>query len=387
MSNENLSSTTNICPTCGTRIKEGSDRCLVCGTKLTSTEKSPSSAKAVQGSRMPQITLSLPIAIGLLAIFLAIGAGLVYFVLGQASEPVIEPTSTPTITLTTTPTTTGTPVTPTMTSTPQPTPTPLSYIVKLGDSCSEIAVAFNVSVQSIVLLNNLPADCSNLIEGMSLQIPHPTPTPTSLPTATLSDAEATVAACQTVDYTVQDNDTLGSIAANYAVPQESIREWNGLVNDVVRLGQRIVIPLCDRIDVNAPTPTPTVPPPYSAPNLLLPADGAPFSTETGAVTLQWASVGSLRENEAYEITIEDVTGGEGRKLVDHTIDTKYIIPESFLPNTNVPYVIRWWISTARQVGTDDEGDPIWQAAGGISPPRAFSWTGTITGIPAATPTP
>ena len=388
MSTENSTGPTRICPTCGTRVRDDADRCLVCGTDMSSGETAKA-AKAVQGSRMPQITLSLPAVIGLLAIFIAIGAVLVYFALGQAAgtSPEVLPTTTPTITTTPTPTNTSVPATPTITSTPEPTPTPLSYTVKLGDTCGGIAFAFNISVQSIVLVNNLPADCSTLIEGMRLSIPHPTPTPTSLPTATFSPDEATEEACQKLEYTVQENDTLSSIAANYAVPQDAIIEYNGLVNNVVRLGQRLIIPLCFQPDPSRPTPAPTVPPPYSEPSLLLPPDGAPFSDETGTVTLQWASVGTLRENEVYEITIEDVTEGEGRKLIDYITDTKYIVPETFLTNDAIPHVIRWWVTTVRQIGTDDEGNPIWDTAGGTSVPRDFTWTGLLIGAPAPSPTP
>ena len=77
---------------------------------------------------MPEITLSLPLALGLLALFLGIGAVLVYFAL-QETGRVIEPTTTPTVTLTQTPTTTPTPLTPTPTETQLPTPTPLTYVV------------------------------------------------------------------------------------------------------------------------------------------------------------------------------------------------------------------------------------------------------------------
>jgi LysM repeat protein len=385
MSTENNS--TKICPTCGTRIRSDAERCIVCGTELSTSEGSTKPTSTDLGSRIPKVTLSLPAAIGLLAIFLAIGALLVYFAIGQTTAPVAEATATPTITMTPAPSTTPTPITPTATYTPLPSPTPISYTVKLGESCLGIALAFNTSVQSIVLLNNLPADCGTLYEGQKLLIPQPTPTPTPLPTATLSAAEATVAACQILEYTVQANDTLSSIAANYAVPQDSLREWNGLVNNVVRLGQKLIIPLCDQYNPNAPTPTATVPPPYSAPNPLLPPDGAPFSTESGGVSLQWASVGTLRENESYQITIEDVTEGEGRKLIDYLIDTKFLIPQSFLPNEPVPHVLRWWVTTVRQVGTDDDGNPLWESAGATSNPRVFTWTNTIGAGGNETPVP
>lgn len=374
MSQDTPSKPTKICPTCGSRVSEDATRCLVCGSDLGRIDDRKAS-KGVQGSRMPSISISLPAALGLLALFLAIGAGLVYFTLGQTSSPEqVSATATATITVTPSPSLTPTGVTPTITSTPEPSPTPLSYTVKLGDTCGGIAFAFNVTTQSIVLLNNLPADCgTGLIEGMTLLIPHPTPTPSPQPSATLSAEEATVAACQTLDYTVQENDTLSSISLNYAVSVDSIKQWNGLVNNVVRFGQTLIIPLCER---TLETPTPTIPAPYSAPSLLLPPDGAPFFVEDGQVSLQWASVGTLRDNESYEVTIEDVTEGEGRKLVEYVIDTKFLIPDSFLINDNIPHVLRWWVTTVRQVDTDEDGNPVWDSAGGTSMPRVFTWTGT-----------
>lgn len=370
---------TKICPTCGTRLAENAQRCLVCGTSLAAPTKTTSTAKAIQGSRMPEVTLTLPAALGFLALFLAIGAGLVYFALQQSGQ-VVDPTATPTVTFTVTPTFTATPFTPTATNTPEPSPTPLTYKVASGDTCSSIAFAFGVSIQSIVLLNNLPATCDTLYIGQPLLIPHPTPTPTPFPTATYSPAEATEAACTKIEYIVQDNDTLSSISANYAVPIAVLKSYNGLVNDTVRSGQPIIIPLCERMGTPGPTPTFTPPPPYPAPSLLLPADGAPFTLADQTVTLQWASIGSLRENEAYQVTIVDVTEGNERKLIAYVTDTKYIIPTSFRPSDVMPHVIRWWVTTVRQVGTDDTGNPIWESAGAASLQRDFTWSG-VAGTP------
>ena len=367
---------------------EDAPRCLVCGTDLTISEKASRTAKsAVQGSRMPEITLSVPAALGLLALFLAIGAILVYFALRQrpAKPAAIVPTIVATVTPTLLPTLSPTPVTPTITGTPLPSPTPLVYVVKNGDLCGAIAFAFHVSVQSIVLGNpELPADCGNLVVGQKLNIPQPTPTATPPPTSTLTGAEATNAACPKADYTVQSNDTLGAIAANYAVPKEAIAKYNGLVNDFVRIGQKLVIPLCERASTPGPSPTPTPPPPYPAPNLLLPPDGSPFTLADDSVTLQWASVGALRDNESYAVTFEDITSGNGLKLAQYVLDTKYVIPSTFRPNDTLPHVFRWLVLTVRQVGTDDSGNPIYQPAGAASAPRVFTWVGT--GTP-ATPTP
>ena len=98
-----------------------------------------------------------------------------------------------------------------------------------------------------------------------------------------------------------------------------------------------------------PTPTPTIPPPYPAPNLLLPSDGAAFTLADDVVTLQWASIGTLRPNEEYQVTIEDVTVDQGRRIVDYVTDTKYIVPTSFRPNDNIAHVMRWWVVPVRDV--------------------------------------
>ncbi len=332
---------------------------------------------------MPEVTLSLPVALGLMVLVLVIGAGAVFGVL-QGTGRVVEPTQTPTLTLTPTLTTTATA---TLTSTPEPTFTPLppvEYTVQEGDLCSSIALFFNVSINSIVLLNNLPTDCGILSVGQKLLIPQPTPTASPMPSATLSGVEATDAACERYDYTVNENDTLSGIARSFNVSMDAIKEYNGLTSDIVYSGQDLVIPLCERLPTEGPTPTATLPPPYAAANLLLPADGTAFLTANETITLQWASVGTLRENETYSVTIEDVTEGEGRKLVDYVTDTKYIVPTSFRPSGTTPHILRWYIEPVRQMGTSKDGQPIWSSAGAASVPRVFTWVGTTS---ASTPTP
>jgi LysM repeat protein len=378
MSPEQTSSTTKVCPTCGTRLNENATRCLVCGRTFTSTEKPTTGKSGVQGPHMPEVTLSLPIALGLMVIILGIGAAVVFALL-RTTGRVVEPTITPTVTQTATITTTATA---TLTSTPVPTATPLppvEYVVAQGDYCSTIAAFFKVSVQSIVLQNSLPADCGTLYVGQKLLVPQPTPTASPMPTATLSKADATEAACDKMDYTVNESDTLSGIAANYNVSIQTLKDYNGLTNDIVYQGQKITIPLCQRLPTPGPTPTPTLPPPYAAANLLLPADGAPYGSGNDTITLQWAAVGTLRENEAYQVNIEDVTEGAGRKLTETVTDTKYIVPISFRPNTTTPHVIRWYIVPVRQMGSSKDGNPIWQPAGAASLQRTFIWTGTAGG--------
>lgn len=377
-----MSESTHIktCPTCGTRLSESATRCLVCGTEL-GEKPTKNVEKEVQASRMPEITLSLPVALGLLVLLVAVGALMVFFTLrsiGGAAlpTPVATPTTTPTITPT---------LPPTATPTPQPTATlqpPFEYTIASGDTCISIALAFKVSVQSIITLNNLPVACNTLFIGQKILVPYPTPTPLPAATLTLEPAAATAAACERVFYTVQEGDTLSRIAANYNVPADAIKSYNGLATDNVFLGIQLVIPLCERAATPGPTPTPTIPPPYQAPNLLLPADGASFTLANDTVTLQWSSIGTLRTGESYQVTVEDVTDGQGRRIVAYVTDTKYIVPATFRPSDSRPHIYRWVVTTVRTTGTDSNGQPIYASAGSVSTPRVFSWQGVA---PQATP--
>lgn len=384
MTQESNSSKTKICPTCGTRLSENAVRCLVCGTEF-GAQPQPKAVKqaerSVKAASLPQVTLSLPAAIGSLLAIILVAAGLTFFLVPRGSESATSETATPSETPTASLTATVTlPATETATPTLQ---APFDYTVSVNDgSCSQIAFNFNVSVQSIIITNNLPSSCPISV-GQVLKIPYPTPTIPPPPTNTPLSADATRIACETVPITVQENDTLSSIAANYAVSMDAIKEFNGLTTDNVFLGQTILIPLCERApDPNKPTPTATLPPPYPAPNLLLPADGAAFTLANDVVTLQWASVGVLRDGEAYQVIVEDVTANQTRRITDYVTDTKYIVPSSFRPRDNVAHVMRWWVVPVLQSGVDEQGQPIWVASGATSERRVFTWVGiAVEGTP------
>jgi hypothetical protein len=111
-----------------------------------------------------------------------------------------------------------------------------------------------------------------------------------------------------------------------------------------------------------------------------------FNASNTSVTLQWAAVGTLRESESYAVTIENLTEGSGRKVVEYVRDTKYIVPAAFRPTTTQPQIIRWDVVVVRQAGTAADGSPIWEPFGTRSEQRVFSWSGTGE-APAFTPTP
>jgi LysM repeat protein len=362
-------------------------RCSVCGSTL-SASVSAASSKAVQASRLPEVTLSLPVVIGLAVLLLVIGAGAVYAFFQSTMPGTVDgaiaaatltetPTVSPTITLTPTPEASSTPE---ATFTPLP---PIQYTVISGDTCLSIALTYGVATNSIITLNQLSPECI-LSVGRVLNIPQPTPTPSPQPTNTLNATQQAQTDCEKLEYIVKDGDTLGGIAGSYGVSQAAIREFTGMNSDVVMVGMKVIIPLCIR-SLEPATATPV--PPYPAPNLLLPADGTSFKAGD-LITLQWAAVGDLRQNEAYAVTIIDITDGGARKLVDYVPDTKFNIPETFRPAATVPHIFYWTVLPVRQVGTNkDTGAPVWEPAGSVSAQRSFSWTGNGGAAPAPSATP
>ncbi len=376
MNPKNKQTNDKVCPTCGTHLNANATRCLVCGRTFTDVP-APTPTNKIKSRGLPQFTMSLPIALGAILILIAIGAGIIYFVLrgsGQIASAQPTTTPTPTATLEQSPT-------PTLTSTPEPTSTtepPIEYSVQDGDTCSSIALVYNVSVKSIADLNNLESDCGVLTLNQKLLIPRPTPTSSPEPTGTLSAVQKTDTACTKISYTVGENDTLGAIAANYNVSVETLKTYNGKTTDNVYLNEVLTIPLCERLPTSGPTPTATLPAPFTATNLLLPADGTVFTATNDSVTLQWAAIGGMLEGDSYAVTIEDLTAGEGKKLTDYTKDTKYIVPVSFRPAESNPHIIRWYVQPVRQSGTTENGDPIYVTAGYPSDPRVFVWSGLGT---------
>jgi hypothetical protein len=192
-------------------------------------------------------------------------------------------------------------------------------------------------------------------------------------------------ACDKITYTVQENDRLSAIAQNYNVSMQGIMDYNGMSSQTVFVGQVLIVPLCERLPTPGPSPTPTSPPPYPAPNLLLPRDGAAYTLADDSVTLQWAAVAPLREGEAYQVVVEDLTEGSGTvRLVAQVTDTKFIVPASFRPNDVLPHILRWQVEPVRRSGSAPDGTARWVSAGAPSPYRHLTWSGNPL---ATTPTP
>ncbi len=104
-----------------------------------------------------------------------------------------------------------------------------TYIVKRGDSLWSIASAFNTSVNELRRLNNLTTDVLQI--GQVLQVPRqesitpPTVTPPTNST-----------------YTVQSGDSLWSIAREFGISVDALKEANNLTSNLLSIGQVLQIP-------------------------------------------------------------------------------------------------------------------------------------------------
>lgn len=328
---------------------------------------------------MPMMTLSAPIMIIMLLVLLGVGAGFTYFAL-ELTGNIVEPVETETPTITPLPSTTATLTAPTATITPLPSPTPFTYIVQSDDSCLAIAFVFSTSVQAIVLENGLSADCTDLSIGQELRIPQPTPTATPLATSTPGAQQATIEACDKVFHVVAQNETLSLISQQYGVPVATIMEWSGKSADAAFFGETLTIPLCLRSSVAGATVTPSPAPEYPAPELLRPRNGEAFTLPDETITLQWAAVSELRDNESYLVTLTDITSGRNLELTVSVRDTKFVVPESMKPSDDIPHIFSWSVVPVAQIGVDEDGRPRYRESGPSSQPSYFSWVGETASI-------
>ncbi|MEK7278437.1 MAG: LysM peptidoglycan-binding domain-containing protein, partial [Chloroflexota bacterium] len=365
-----------LCPTCGTRVGELATKCIVCGADLNATapgsrtgrprrsflperstfaipkDKSAASPappaasesktddESTAGGRRA-LSIPLPAAIAIIVVIVLMGVALVLGALGMI--PFFAPPS-PTITPTATVPPTFTPA-PTHTETPAPTPSPLppvSYTVVANDTCISIAFKNNISLQTLLEANGLSQACP-LFVGQQITVPQPTYTPTSLPTNTLEPDALTATARPRATYTVAAGDTLFSIAAFYNVDYRAVAEENGIPGPdySISIGQVLVIPLDRPVPTAGPSPTATALPPYPAPVLLSPPDGAAISAVEQTVVLQWAAVDVLQQSEAYLISVEDLTCNCAKRKVDVTTTTRYIVNVDLKPAEAQPHVFKW----------------------------------------------
>jgi len=95
-------------------------------------------------------------------------------------------------------------------------------------------------------------------------------------------------------------------------------------------------------------------------------------------------VSELLSDEAYAVTITDLTSENKNSTTEYVTGTSFIVPASFAPKDGRPHVYRWSVYIVRSIGGGNEDTKNWTPAGNVSSERVFCWfvTSSVT-----TPTP
>ena len=360
------------CSACGSRVAAKATTCLMCGASLVEEEEEAAPEEKPRW-RWPSWVGSLVVGVLALVVLVIGGMGF-YSMLTTEPEPrVSTPTSTPTRTPTAMPAATPTP-TPIPTVTPTPIP-PRVHQVREGETLIDIAILYDLTVEEILAMD--PDVDPDLIQaGQILLIPAATPTPG--PTSTFVPGAPTPTPAASIIYIVKSGDTLSTIAEEHGVSVAVILEANGLASDeeTIRPNQSLVIP--QGTPMPSPTPTidpnatPTPIPPYPAPPLLGPPNGALFEGSDEPILLQWASVSVLRDDEWYELALSQPSGGVVSDTV-YTRATAWRVPFDLLLTANASVrEFYWQVQVVREAG-ESEGEPVYEEAGASSNVRIFTW--------------
>ena len=137
---------------------------------------------------------------------------------------------------------------------PTNTPAPVAgfpYVTVYGDNYYSIAQRFGVSLSALYQANNI-TNPSVLFVGVTLIIPSGNPPPNTggaqpanpPPAPTIAPATATTPPSQlpgAIAYTVQAGDNLFRIGLRFGVSVARIKQLNGLVSDIIFIGQTLII--------------------------------------------------------------------------------------------------------------------------------------------------
>ncbi|MFA3781851.1 LysM peptidoglycan-binding domain-containing protein [Melioribacteraceae bacterium 4301-Me] len=111
----------------------------------------------------------------------------------------------------------------------------ISYRIKKGDTISEIANAFKVKISDIKKWNNLHDDI--LIAGQSLTIYTHNDVSASENATSVGDEITN----DSIYYIVRKNDTLGEIARKFNTSVNVLKKWNDLSNNLIKVGQQLIV--------------------------------------------------------------------------------------------------------------------------------------------------
>ena len=277
---------------------------------------------------------------------------------------------------------------------------PNDYTVAMGDTCTSIAKRFGVSVQSIIVLNNLPVSCNTLVIGQQIKISSSPNTSLLAANPTVDPTQVKMADCNKLIYTVTANDTLGSISENYSVPVDAIKAYNGLTGSTVFVGMNLIIPLCESAATANPAAMPA-PSPTSeiGATWIRPADGMTMLYVPGGTFTMGSP--DILDAAPYRVTLSaywidktDVTNSQYSKCVQSgvckpPVANTSVTRISYYGNSqyqNYPVInIDWnqaknycvWAGKVSNTTIDLPSEAQWELAARGMDGRTYPWGQTI----------
>jgi LysM repeat protein len=280
-----------------------------------------------------------------------------------------------------------------MTATPVP---PQSYEVQSGDTCGGIATKYGVALSEFLALNQL--DENNCLIHIGDKVLIPAPTPTAGPSPTLApgtteqpqsqstgSSEPTATLPPQIIIQVKSGDTCSEIATKYHVTVDYLAQQNGLSADcALQVGQTLTLTFATAAPAVSPTPivaqTPTPRVGYDAPVLMSPQAGVAISETDDVVTLQWLSVGVLKDDEWYVVQVQP--SGAITVPIFETKATSIKLTRSIFDG-QVERSFAWWVQVKQLVSVNDAtGERVYNVLSQPSEVRDFTWR-----RPLLTPTP
>ena len=282
---------------------------------------------------------------------------------------------------------TSRPAPPTLTPIP-----PVEYTVQDGDTCGGIADKYSIGLHAFLAYNNLDENNCLIRVGDKVKIPPPTPTagpsPTLPPGVTqqpAAPAEATATLPPQIVVVVRSGDTCGAIALKYRISVDTLVQQNNLNSDCsLQIGEVLTLTFATAAPSISPTPivaqTPTPRTGFEAPNLTSPRDGVQITETEDVVTLQWLSVGLLKNDEWYIVQVQP--SGAITVPIFATKATSIKITRDIFGDL-AERSFAWWVQIKQDLGADAvSGEHAYTSVSAPSAVRRFTWR-----RPALTPTP